>query len=246
MITKSDWQSANQQLMADERRRLEPPTAEEMLAYMRGELSEEEEKRIQERLACHPELVRTLTAEFPEAAQPGDPDYVTDAEYAGHWKALQARIKRAPKEARVLQFWRWSAGVAAGLAVVASAAWWQATDKISQPRVVTEQWVLSPDGRRGGGAKVVTLTGRGESVLLTVPLIGPQDYTRYRLELIEARTKRAVWKSGALEPADDDTFVILAPRRFFDPGVYQVEVYGINGATEEPLATYSLLVPRRP
>src|ERR1051325_10204358 len=65
MITKTEWQGLHQQLMADERKRMgDPPTAEEVLAYMSGELSAEEEERIRERLVCYPELVRTLTAPF--------------------------------------------------------------------------------------------------------------------------------------------------------------------------------------
>ena len=51
MTTKTEWQAVNQALMADDRRRVgEPPAAEEALAYMRGELSEEEAVRVRERL----------------------------------------------------------------------------------------------------------------------------------------------------------------------------------------------------
>jgi len=247
MITKSDWQSVKQELMADERRRLEPPTAEEALAYTRGELSAEEEARIQERLVCYPELVRTLTAEFPaEGAEPGDPDYVTDAEFTMHWEAMKKRMSPAPREGRVLQFWRWTAAVAATIAIVLGGSLWQATIRMAQPRVVWDQQVLYPDGRRGGGQDAVLLTGQGESVLLAVPLIGQRDYTRYRLEIVDAGSARAVWSSGPLAPRDDETFVILVPRRFFEPGLYQVAVYGITGAAEERLATYSVRVPVRP
>lgn len=246
MNTKSEWQSVHQQLMADERRRLQPPTAEEMLAYTRGELTAEEEASIQERLACYPELARTLTAEFPsEGAEPGEADYLSDEEYAVHWKRLQARMRPAAKEGRVVQFPRWIAGIAAAIAIATSVAWWQATIKLAQPRIVGDQQVLYPDGRRGA-QQTVALTGSGESVLLAVPLIGQHDFANYRLELVETRTKRTLWKSGPLGPPPDETFAIVVPRRFLQPGVYQIAVYGVSGATEEPLATYSFRAPARP
>src|SRR3712207_3458883 len=97
MITKTDWRTVNEQLMNDHRPRLDPPTADEMLAYTRGELSAEDEQRLQERLVRHPDLVRTLTAPFPtEGAKPGDPDYVSDEEYPAHWRALHARMQGMP------------------------------------------------------------------------------------------------------------------------------------------------------
>ncbi|HEX2121291.1 MAG TPA: hypothetical protein VHL59_06585, partial [Thermoanaerobaculia bacterium] len=163
MITKTEWQTVTRQLMADDRRRFdEPPTAEEMLAYTRGELTPEQEARVRERLVCHPDLVRTLTAPFPaEGAEPGEPDFLPDEELAQHWTAMQTRMRGArPVEgARVLQFWRISAALAAMLALVFGALLWQARLRVSEPRVVWEEQMLFPDdGRRGGGTDAATLT----------------------------------------------------------------------------------------
>jgi hypothetical protein len=244
MITKSDWQTVHRQLLADDRLKVgPPPTAEEMLAYTRGELSPEDQARVRERLISYPELLRTLTAEFPaEGAEPSDPDYLSDEEYAVHWASLQKRMPRAAAGGRVLQFWRWTAGVAAAIALILGGALWQAIHRIAQPRVVADQQVLFPDGRRGGGEAVTPLTGHGDSALLVIPLSGPHDYQRYRLELIDAESRRTLWRSAILAPPENDTFAILVPRAFLHPGICRIAVYGISGATEERLATSSFRV----
>ena len=63
----------------------EPPTSDEMLAYITGELSAEEEADFRSRVIHYPELMRTLVAQFPEPAAPGDDDYLSDAEFSRHW-----------------------------------------------------------------------------------------------------------------------------------------------------------------
>src|ERR1051325_5668871 len=57
MTTKSEWQAVNRQLRADQQKRLgEPPAAEELLAYTRGELPAEGGARGREWLAPGPAL----------------------------------------------------------------------------------------------------------------------------------------------------------------------------------------------
>src|SRR5204863_147400 len=119
MNTKADWQAVGRQLREEDRRGAgEPPTADEVLAYTRGELPPEEEASVRERLLCHPDLVRTLTEPFPaEGAKRGDPDYLTDAEYEFHWAAMQKKMQKpvqpVSQPGRVLHFWRFAAAVAA-------------------------------------------------------------------------------------------------------------------------------------
>jgi len=236
MITKSEWQSVSHQLKAGD-----PPTAEEMLAYSRGELSAEEEARVRERLVSHPDLVRTMTEPFPsEGAEPGDPDFMSDEEFATHWASLRNPI---PRRGRVLHFWHYSTAIAATLAIVLTTLLWQANSRVAQPRVVWEQQVLFPDGRRGPQNEPATLTAQGESVLLVIPLIGQSHFDRYRLEILNVASNRSIWTSDALRPGADEAFAILVPRRFLGPGTYQIVVHGVSGTREERLATYSLRVP---
>ena len=247
MITKSDWQAVARQLREEAGA---PPTAEEVLAFTRGELSPAEEASVRERLVCHPDLMRTLTAPFPaEGAKRGDPDYMTDAEYEFHWASLRRKMQRSAPPAiasgpgRALHIWRFAAAIAAAIAVVLGASLWQANLKLAEPRIVSEQQVIFPDGRRGGNQQAAVLSERGDSVLLVIPLIEQTEYQRYRLELVDTASRNSIWKSQPLAQRDDETFTLLVSRRSLKPGTYEVVVSGLTGETEEKIATYSVRVP---
>lgn len=250
MITKSDWRAVNQTMMAEARKRnSEPPTAEEMLAYSRGELSADEEARVRERLLSYPELVRTLTAQFPmEGAEPGHPDYLTDEEFARYWGALQKRMNRKG----ILQFPQSWTALAAALALVFGAlfmhAEWKArrlARELSEPRVAADEQLLLPDGQRGGGDASAVLRAGGESSLLVVPLISQPQFELYQLELVDlnASVPRTLWSSDPLHRRDNDSFAVLVPRSFLKAGKYQIVMVGISGERRERLSTYSLRVP---
>jgi hypothetical protein len=80
----------------------EPPTSDEMLAYINGELSAEEEADFRSRVIHYPELVRTLAARFPEPAAPGDDDYLSDAEFSRHRDDFHQRVDRDTITAAIL------------------------------------------------------------------------------------------------------------------------------------------------
>jgi hypothetical protein len=89
MTDKTEWQEANRRLMAEQRQKLgDPPTAEEMLAYSRGEMSAEEEERIRELLVAYPELARMNSAPFPEEAEAG----VSKEAIRDGWNDVQRRL----------------------------------------------------------------------------------------------------------------------------------------------------------
>ena len=241
MTTKSEFAAA---LMADDhQRRIEPPAAEEMLAYTRGELPAEEAARIRERLIAYPDLVRTLTAQFPEAAEAGDPDYLSNDEFAGRWAALQKRRQR-PDGGRVLQFWRAFGAIAATLAMVFGAMLWHAQMELRKPRAVWQQEELLPDGQRGLGDKSNELASTGESYLLVPALVDDRPFERYRAEIVDAgNPQRSLWHSDVVRRSANDSLVILVGREFLKPGKYKLLLYGINGERQEPLSTYTIRVP---
>jgi hypothetical protein len=244
MTTKSEFAAANRDLIAENRASLgEPPTAEEVLAYTRGELTPDEEARIRERLIAYPELVRTLTTPFPEAAEPDHPDYLSDHEFARHWKALQ---KRRQQPNGGLRFWRAFGAIAATLAVVFGALLWRAQTELKKPQAVWEQQELYSDGRRGVEGTPKTLTANGESYLL-VPALG-SDLTaeKLRAEIVDvANPSRTVWSSDAVPRTSDGSFVILVPRDSLKAGTYRLLVYGITGERQEPLSSFTFRVPAR-
>ncbi|MEA2325399.1 MAG: hypothetical protein QOE68_358 [Thermoanaerobaculia bacterium] len=242
MITKSELSAANRALMAEDRlSNGDPPTAEEMLAYTRGELTPDAEARIRERLIAYPELLRTLTAPFPEGAEPDHPDYLSDHEFARHWKALQKRRQRPD---RTPQYWRAFGAIAAALAVVFGGLLWRAQTELKKPLAVWEQQDLYPDGQRGLGGQPNTLTAKGESYLLVPPLPADLAVDKVRAEIVDvANPSRTVWSSKALPRTPDGSLVIVVPREFLKPGTYRLVVYGITGERQEPLRSFTLRVP---
>lgn len=243
MISKTDWQTANERLMAEDRLRLgEPPTTEEMLAYTRGELSPDEEERMRERLVAHPDLLRALAVPFPgEGAEPGDPDYVSDDEWPAHWAALQRRMRPG----RVVAFRRhgWTA-LAAALALVFAGLYWQAEWKSRRPQVVAWEEALQPDTpRRGPMGPATTLAAEGDSLGLVLDVHDRAEWDTYRVAIVEAGEPRALWSSGAVRARADQRVAIVVPRSFLGPGQYQIILYGIDESGEESLATYTVRVP---
>jgi hypothetical protein len=245
MTKKSEFSAANRDLMAEKRASLgEPPTAEEVLAYTRGELAPDDEARIRERLIAYPDLARTLTAPFPQGAEPDHPDYLSEHEFARHWKALQKRRQR-PNGG--LQFWRSFSVVAATVAVALGAMLWRAETELKKPQAVWEQLELYPDGRRGLEGGPQTLSASGDSYLLMPLLMGSDSAAeKLRAEIVDTATpSRTIWSGKPVPRTPNGSFVILVPRDSLKPGTYRLMVYGINGERQEPLSSFSLRVPAR-
>ncbi|MGH9422108.1 MAG: hypothetical protein ACRD3J_19175, partial [Thermoanaerobaculia bacterium] len=203
MINRSTWQSVRDTLIAGDRAKLgPPPTVDELLAYERGELSQQDAARVQQLLIAYPELARAYATPFPEddAALPDD---VIDHQ----WKAFRTN---GSSGARVLQFWRAAAAIAAAAAIVFGAMLWQKQTLPPQPRILSEH-VLTPDGSRGL-SQHYAITATGDSVLLVVSIIGTTDYETYRLELLRESHDR-IWSSEPLRATTRNTFDVEIPSR---------------------------------
>lgn len=260
MTNKSDWQEAERRLSADERERLgEPPTAEEMLAYSRGELSEQEQERIHDFLVAYPELARAYAAPFPEGPRDGDPDAVSDDELRAGWSSLQRRLgrNRGPADPRAeaqrgrVVFRHYvPTAFAAALAVVFFALYVQAESRARYheraarlPRVLAAPQELEPDGNRGPEGAPTMLSKHGEAYLLQPRLVHQVRHPRYRIDLTDASGK-TLWTSSSAMPDHKDTFRITIPHDFLTPGrTYHLRVFGVDGETQSEVGTYDVLAP---
>lgn len=238
MITKSDWQTVLDELTSEDRSNLGmPPTAEELVAFGNGELSPADTERVRRLLVAYPELARAVAQPFPEEGEG-----LTGAELDRRWSDFRREVgDPAPEPARVLVFWR---ALAAGLAIVVAGLVWQQQHDRSRPFVIGEEQLLEPDGSRGAAGPAVTLSNT-DWALLTVPIIGATGYNDYRLDLYAPGSGKPAWRSGVLPRRSNDAFAIVVPKRFLSAaGTYRIVLVGLRGGGEEPLATYSVWVPK--
>ena len=217
MSTKADWQSVNQELMAEQRQRLgEPPTAEELLAYMNGELSANEEEVMRDRLVAWPEIARSLAEPFPD--QP------------------EAVVRNVFTYSKAL-------ALAAAVLLLFGGLLWREHTTAGEPRVTTEIIPLLSDGARGPESSPEL---PADSDYALVPsLVDQRPFAAYRVDIVRAdrQPERAIWSRGNVQRREDDTLMIYVRRSYLKRGRYQLHVYGANGTREERLATYTFRVP---
>ncbi|HEY0158219.1 MAG TPA: hypothetical protein VGF28_13125 [Thermoanaerobaculia bacterium] len=255
MTNKSEWQEANRRLLEEQRRKLgDPPTAEEMLAYSRGELTGQEEERIRERLAAYPELARMYAAPVPDAPRPGDADAVSDEEVLAGLEALQRRLGGSGTTATVhrgrFAFRHYiPTSIAAAVALVFFAAFVQAESRARHleragllPRILGEPQELEPGVTRGGAAATMLRTD-GDAYLLKPRLRTHVRHPHYSIELHDAQGT-VLWTNKTAQPGVDDAFQIAVPREFLRAGRrYQLRIFGLDGKTRSVAESYSLAVP---
>lgn len=241
MTTKSNWQAVHEQMTEEDRRRLgDPPTGDEVLAYMRGELSEEEEARVRALLVAYPELARTLTHPFPSEEEG---ETFSEEELSKHFAQFQERVR--PAAARVLPFRSVAAAlaVAAMLALVFGGLLVQARRELGRPYVAPEAQDLLPDGRRGGSGSLERVAAAGQPLHLRISISDQAEYPAYRFELVNEAGKN-FYSSEAMERTNDETFSIVM-RRGLPAGNYKIVLHSVDGQRERQLSEYAFRVPAR-
>jgi len=242
MIAKSDLQAVLDEMQAESRHgRVEPPTVEEMLAYRRGELSDQDEARVRELLICYPELLRALMTPLPDDG--GD---LPDEKLEAQWTAMRAHM-RGEGAGRVVHLWQAVSAIAASLAIVLGALYWQERLGHRQPQVLAiGSEVLTPGGSRGPGERTRIITPQGDWYVLQLVSTDPRPFDQYRIEIRDVAGSRSVWKEGGLRQRGEETIVIV-PLDVLQPGRrYTLDIYGAAGGREELSDAYefSVAAPR--
>jgi hypothetical protein len=247
MIRKTDWQTAYRDLIAEGRQRMgDPPTVEEIEAYLRGDLAAEDAERVRELLIYYPELADAMEAPFPfpNKGKPGDADFLSAEEVARDWAAIQAQIlptaaaSGRPRAGdlsapgRLRRFWSWErdlrpwqlSGLAAALLAVFLGGLLLRSQQelrrlqhaIREPRTNLEHRLLLPDGQRGGTAEQPP-----------IPLSSQADYFLFIPALID----QSEYPDYQLELLDSSA----APQR---------PVWSGKGLRRRSDDTFEVLVPR--
>src|ERR1044071_1290687 len=242
MADKAEWQKAGRRLAAEQREKLgDPPTADELLAYSRGELSESEEERIQDLLVAYPELARMYGASLPEEGEPG----ISKEEIAAGLQDVNRRLGTTPAPRR--RVWHYlPTTIAAALALIFFGLYVQADNRARDherdreiPRLLGAPQDLYPGGNRGAAATLPH--NEGDAYLLQPHLASAIHYPHYSIELREKN--ELLWSRPSAEPDQEDTFQIVIPHDFLRAGhTYQLTIYGNDGETQKPVGSYEVAV----
>jgi hypothetical protein len=245
MISKEDWKSAFDEMIAEGRRRLEPPTVEEVEKLFNGKLGEAEADRVRNLLTYYPEMARAMTMPFPEDAEGA----MTDEEIAAGLADIRRKVQlppspaaRVPRRRRIpSRTLAMAASVAVAVGLGGVAVW---RLQRAQPAGVIK--VLYADGERGGVHRgpqeqpPIELETKTDYILK--PVFRPSHaYREYRLELFDlnAATARPVWHRSGVERQADGSYQVELSTEDFPPGRYRLVLYGVDDAPV-PLAVYTI------
>lgn len=219
----------------------EPPTADEMLTYLQGGLTAEEEASFRSRVVWYPELVRALVAPFPEAANPGDSDYLSDDEFA---RRTADFFQRTDSVRKFVPFWRTVAAIAAAVAALFGAMLWRAEVDRWRPHVISAGiHRLRPDlnARGVGSAEPIAIEPADDTYALMPLLTDDDSFDSYRLELFDAHgDEHLVWSGKDVRRKGGNELLVLVPRAFVRPGVYRLSVSGVAGGRAQHLNDYTV------
>jgi hypothetical protein len=242
MISKSDWQTAYDQILDEGRKRLSPPTVEEMEALQEGRLSEAEADRVREQLSYYPELVRVMTEPVPADAA----GLVSDEEVAAGLAALRERIRReraperAPTPIHPRRPRRQILTRAAVVIILIGGGALLAYRMLN--RFEGTPVMLSADGQLSGRGEQTPHQLSTETDYVLRPAFRPERaYRSYRLQLVDLSgdVPRSIETWNGVERAEDGAYPVELSTKGFAEGRYQLVLYGIDGQAVR-LASYTI------
>ena len=264
---RRDLDADLRELTEDAQRLAEPIHPEDILAYVEGELSPEEEAAFQDRLVLDPDAARAvLDLEDPSRLDDAATDFVPS------WGSVRAAMETgtetgtetAPEPAferprrffghpgdRVHPGYRW-ATAALFVTTVVLLAWIVRLERSSMPSPFAEPSInsfpaaLSPadsgtirDGVSDGGVEEIVIEP-GIPWQLILQLGDRGDFAEYAVEFRTAEGE-VLWRQDGFLPDTLGTFGALIPADYLAPGLYKVSLLGSDeGETEYLVETYRL------
>lgn len=237
MTTKTDWEVAMEQYMAAEGEKLGgPPSAEEVIAYTRGELPEEEAERIRTLLVYYPGLAPVLAEQEPELVH----GILTPEELAHDRAAIAARLVSPFTQRRRLTSTHYLALAASVLLVITAVLGVQVRRlqrELNQPHAVARYALHAKGDLRSPHAPPRNVVPAGQrNAVLALPLDEGSAFPRYRVDLLQGDA--TLWSDADLR-SHGDSLELSMP---LPAGDYRLELYGMDGSQAQPLASYDLRV----
>jgi hypothetical protein len=248
MGEKLEWSAVYRRLIAEGRAHAgDLPTADEVEALFRGDLSEEEATRVRGILVYYPEIARMMTQPPP----PETTNVLTDDERAQDWEAIRRRIdpplpfRRPPRRPRLLAY-----AAAAALACIGVVLYFElrpATPAgVDKPPLVArhiERRDLRPDGiLRGNEPPPAIVLAVADEYALNLLTTHERRYESYRIDVIDLNTARVIWTRSGIADSPNGAFEINLSSQVLRPGSrYELVLYGMSNR----VATYTVRVLTR-
>lgn len=218
------------------------PTPQELVAYHAGELPPEAEARILGHLAICRECSDLLLdlSGFADLKPPEGVPELTDAQVEEDWQALRAKMqKEAPQREpvpvvpiRPKPERRWLP-IAASLllAVPLLYLWARGGEQFRSLPIVS----LSSEVQRSEGDEVEQISSK-DGAILSLYFDAEKIYPAYEAE-IAGRTVKVTPPKG-----EDLPVALVIERGSLKPGLYKIQLYGLEEGQRAPLGSYDIQV----
>jgi len=262
---RKDFLTALEAIMAKKREELgEPPAPEELLAYRDGRLDSEARELLESKIAVYPDAARALAdlAAFPNVEPGPDTPELSDEEIGARWQTFRGRLaelpppsrteepETRPRSARWPTSWSLAAAAVLLLSIGLSAGYLAGRSgnspgrKISPSLNVTIAELMPLEDQEGGvraSAAPVQLEPRSDELLLILILPETKNFSGYAAQIFD-RQGASLWSGDGLLPTTEGTFRLSFARDAFTPGVYRIDLFGVDDTGKKRLARYELWV----
>ena len=228
------------------------PAPEKLSAYQANELSPEEEDAIQEHLA-HCTLCTGLLLDLQRFLDPPSEDRpregVADFETAAEWRELREklRVKAPTAVVRRSRLRKISAmqGFAAVLALFLVAMTIQIVvleRELAQPITdLKPKTTIEAQGGKKGAQGVAEPTPFRLGQVVAFDIHSSQPYARFRL-IFRDEDGGGVRRVVEAPENEEGMIAMFLPRRFLAPGIYKVEVLGLDGPTSDLVKEFDIRI----
>jgi hypothetical protein len=240
----------------EESRRLGPPPSSHDLArYADGDLTEEETERIRDHLALRAEgRDEVLALILPPPTEPPSEEYrVSDDEVDEAWRKLTAdlgipgvsEVKPVEKPDRrswivsLKDFFAFPVTVPALaaamlLGIVGASAWHRDTPWLNVLVVDLER---KSHVERSEPGPEEGLPSGGRPQVWNLNVTDLTEYSSYEVEVLGA-DQEVVWTGRTRERTRARNLNVHVPPKYLDPGIYQVDLYGVQDGGRKLLEEY--------